>query len=153
METIKIVGNTAWLCLYLAGFATDSFPAHSCNARTEYGVGISNVFGFDGAIFNSIASHHGLELGIVWVACHDLAFASNYGIAYLAFREAFIVLADGLNHCHGRCGPHVEVVKAASHAVWFTVEGDVFALGGSDNPSASGVVTYGETVVFQLGEG
>ena len=111
------------------------------------------MFGFDGVIFNSVASHHGLELGDGGVACHSLAFVSDYGIAYLAFCEAFTALADGLNHCHGQCGPHVEVVKAASHAVWFTVEGGVFALGGSDNPSASDVVTYGETVVFQLGEG
>jgi hypothetical protein len=37
--------------------------------------------------------------------------------------------------------------------VWFTVEGDVFALGVSDNPFASGVVTDGENIIFQLGEG
>ncbi len=63
------------------------------------------------------------------------------------------MLADGLNHCHSQCGLHVEVGKATAYAVWFAVEGDVFALGGSDNPFVSGVVTDGETVVFQLGEG
>jgi hypothetical protein len=111
------------------------------------------VFGFDGAFFNSFASHHGLELGVGGVACHGLAFASNYVAAYLAFCEAFVVLADGLNHCHGQCGPHVEVGKATAYAIWFPVEGDVFALGGSDDPFASGVVTDCETIVVQLGEG
>ncbi len=111
------------------------------------------MFGFDGAIFDSVASHHGLELGVRGVACHGLAFASNYGIAYLLFCEAFVALVDGLNHCHGQCGPHAEVGKAAAYAIWFAVEGNVFALGGSDDPFASGVVTDGETIVFQLGEG
>jgi hypothetical protein len=55
---------------------------------------------------------------------------------------------DGLNHCHGQCGPHVDVGKAAAYTIWFAMEGDVFALGGSDNPFASGVVADGETVVF-----
>ncbi len=113
---MKIVRNTAWRCLYLAGFAKNSFPAHSCNAWTEYGVGVSNVFGFDGEIFNSVAFHNGLELGIGGVACRGLAFAGNYGIAYLVFCEAFVALADGLNHCHGQCGPHVDVGKAAAYA-------------------------------------
>ncbi len=150
---MKIVGNTAWCRLYVVRFATSSSSAHSCNVWTEYGGGISNVFGFDREIFNSVASHHGLKLGVGGVACHGLAFASNYGIAYLAFCEAFVALADGLKHCHGRCGPHVEVGNAAAHSVWFAVEGDVFALGGSDNPFASSVLTDGETIVFQLGEG
>ncbi len=153
METIKIVGNTAWCCLYLVRFGTNSFTAHTCNAQTKYGVHVSNVFGFDGAIFNSVASHHGLELGIRGVVCHGLAFASDYGIAYLAFCEAFVVLVDGLNHCHSQYGLRVEVEKAVAYAFWFAVEGDVFALGGSDNPFAFGVVIDGETVVFQLGKG
>ncbi len=153
METMKIIRNMAWCHLYLVGFAMNSFPTHSCDAWTEYGAGASNVFGLDGAIFNSIASHHGLELGSGGVACCGLAFASDYGIAYLAFHEVFVALAGGLNHCHGRCGPHVKVGKAAAYAIWFVVEGDVFALGGSDNPFASGVVTDSETIVFQLGEG
>ncbi len=86
------------------------------------------------------------------MACHGLVFARNYGVAYLAFHEAFIVLADGLNRCHGGCGSHVEVGKAAIYDIWFTVEGDVFALGGSDDPFASGVVTDGKTIFIQLGE-
>ena len=60
---------------------------------------------------------------------------------------------DGLNHCHGQCGPHAEVGKAAAYAIWFAVEGNVFALGGSDDSFVSGVVTERETTVFQLGEG
>jgi hypothetical protein len=89
METMKIVRNMAWRCLYMVRFAINSFPVHSCVAHIEYGVGFSNVFGFDGALFVSVASHHDLELGIGEVACHGLAFLSNYGIAYLTFCEAF----------------------------------------------------------------
>ncbi len=85
METMKIVRSTAWRRLYLLGFAMNSFPAHSCDAQTKYGIGISDVFRFDGAIFISVASHHGLELGVGGVACHGLAFGSDYGVAYLAF--------------------------------------------------------------------
>jgi hypothetical protein len=148
METIKTVGNTTWHRLYLVGFATNSFPAHSCDARTGYGIGVSNVFGIDGAIFHSVASHHGLELGVRGVACHGLAFVSNYGIVYLIICEAFKALVDGLNHCHGQCGWHVKVEKAAAYTIWFAVKGDVFALGGSGNPFASSVVTDGETFIF-----
>jgi hypothetical protein len=126
---------------------------HSCDAWTKYGVGISNLFGFDEAIINSVASHHGLESGIGGVACHGLVFVSNYGIANLALHEAFVVLADGLNHCHSRCGPHVEVGKSATHAIWFVMEGDLFILGSSDNPFTSSVVADSETLVVQLGEG
>jgi hypothetical protein len=78
---------------------------------------------------------------------------SNYGVGYLMLQEAFVALVDGLNHCHGQCGLHVEVGKATAHTIWFTVEGDVFALGGSNNPFASVVVTDHETLIFQLGEG
>jgi hypothetical protein len=87
METMKIIKNTTWRRLYLVGFAANSFPAHSCDARTKYGVGVSNVFGFDEAIFNSVASDHGLNLGVGGVACHGLAFASDYGIVYLMFMK------------------------------------------------------------------
>jgi hypothetical protein len=63
---------------------------HSCNARAEDGVGISDVNCFDRTIFNGVASHHSLELSIRGVAGHGLSFASKDGIFNLALGEPFV---------------------------------------------------------------
>ena len=58
-----------------------------------------------------------------------------------------------MGNCRGFFGLHVDIWETAAHAVFFLVEGDLFAVGGSDNPIAPGVVTDRETVCLELGEG
>jgi hypothetical protein len=48
---------------------------------------------------------------------------------------------------------HVEVGEAAADAVGFTVEYNVFALGGGDIPVPAGMLADAKTVVLQLQEG
>jgi hypothetical protein len=93
---VKVVRDVPGLCLYLHWFATNCFPVHSCDARAEDGVGVSDVNWFDGIIFNSVASHHSLELSVGGVAGPGLSFASKDGIFNLALGEPFIALAYGL---------------------------------------------------------
>ncbi len=111
------------------------------------------VFGFDGAIFDSFISHHFQELGISRVAGHGLGLACRDGILDFALGEAFVTLADGLDHCHGCLGLHVDVREAMAHTVFLLVEGDLFAMRSGDDPIASGVVADRESVCLQLGEG
>ncbi len=108
---------------------------------------------FDGAIFDSVASHHFEKLGIRRVANHGLGLAGSNGILDFTLGVAFIALADGLDHGHGVCGMHVDVQESATHAILLAMEGDLFALGGGDDPVATGVVADRESIYLYLGEG
>jgi hypothetical protein len=72
VEAMEIVWDASRLRLYLLWLAVDGLSTHSCNAQAEYGASIGDVFGFDGAIFDSFISHHFQELGISRVASHGL---------------------------------------------------------------------------------
>jgi hypothetical protein len=48
---------------------------------------------------------------------------------------------------------YVEVGEAAADTVGFTVECNVFALGGGDNPVPAGMVADSKTIILQLQEG
>ncbi len=102
--------------------------------------------GFDGAIFDSVTSHHFEELGISWVANHGLGTAGGDGILDFALGVAFIMLADGLDHDHSICGMHVNVQESETHAILLVMEGDLFALGSGNNPVATGVVADRESI-------
>ncbi len=106
--------------------------AHSCSARAKDGAGIGNVGGFDGAIVDSVPSHHVKKLGISWVDNHGLGFVGGDGILDFALGVAFIALVEGSSHGYGICGMHVDVRESATHAILFAMEGDFFALGGGD---------------------
>jgi hypothetical protein len=149
---MEIIWDASRLRLYSLWLAADGLSAHSCNAWAEYGASIGDVFGFDGEIFDGFISHHFQELGISWVAGHGLGLACRNGILDLALGEAFVT-ADGLDHCHGRLGLHVDVREATAHAVFLSVEGDLVAMRSGDDPVASGVVADRESVYLQLGEG
>jgi hypothetical protein len=111
------------------------------------------VFGFDEEFFAGFITHHFQELGIGWVAGHGLGLACRDGILDFALGEAFVTLADALDHCHGSLGLHVNVREATAHAVFLSVEGDLVAMRSGDNPVASGVVADRESICLQLGEG
>ncbi len=119
---------------------------HSCSVQAKDGEDVGNVGGFDGAIFDSVASHHIEELGISWVANHGLGFVGDDGILDFALGVAFIALADSLDHGYGICGMHVDVRESATHAILLAMEGDLFALGGGDDPVATGVVADRESI-------
>jgi hypothetical protein len=153
VKAMDIIWDASWLCLYLLWLAADGLSAHSCNARAEYGASVGDVFGFVGAIFDGFITHHFQELGVSWVAGHGLGLACRDGILDFTLGEAFVRLADGLDHCHGRLGLHVDVREAMAHAVFLLVEGDLVAVRSGDNPVASGVVADRESVCLQLGEG
>ena len=87
------------------------------------------------------------------MAGHGLGLACSSGILNFALGEAFILLANGLNHRNSIRGLHVDVGEAMAHAILLSVEGDLFALGGHDNPIFPGVVAYREAVCLQLGQG
>jgi hypothetical protein len=106
---MKVVWNASRLRLYLLWLAADGLPAHSCNAQAEYGASIGSVFRFDGAIFDSIISHHFQELGVGRVAGHGLDLACRDGILDLTLGKTFILLANHLDHCHSCLGLHVDV--------------------------------------------
>ncbi len=118
VEAMEIIWDASRLRLYLLWFVVVGLSAHSCNARAENGASVGDVFGFDGAIFDGFISHHFQELGISWVAGHGLGLAGRNGILDFALGEAFVTLADGLDHCHGRLGLHVNVREATAHAVF-----------------------------------
>ncbi len=132
--------------------AADSLPAHSCDAWTKDGKGVGDVGRFDGAVFNSFVSHHFHELGISRVASHGLCLAGHNGFFDFVFGEAFMTLADGLNHGHGIHGLHVNVGESVAYTVLLSEEGDFFALGGGDNLIATGVIADSESIRLQLGE-
>ena len=150
---MKVIWNASWLHLYLLWLAADGLSAHSCNAWAEYGASVGYVFRFDGAIFDSVISHHFQELGVGRVASHGLGLACRNGILDFTLGKTFLSLADHLDHCHGYLGLHVDVREATAHAVFFSVEGDLFAVGSGDDPIASGEVADCESVCLQLGEG
>ncbi len=82
-----------------------------------------------------------------------MGLAGRNGILDFTLGEAFVMLVDGLDHCHGRLGLHVDVREATAHAVFLSVEGDLIAMRSSEDPVASGVVADRESVCLQLGEG
>jgi hypothetical protein len=146
VEAMEIIRDAPRFCLYLLRLGANSLSAHSCSAWAKDGEGICNVGGFDGAIFDSVASHHFKELGISWVANHGLGLAGGNGILDFALGVAFIALADGLDHGHGVCGMHVNVRESRTHAILLAMEGDLFALGGGDDPVVTGVVADRESI-------
>jgi hypothetical protein len=143
---MEVVLDAPRFCLYLLWLAANGLSTHSCSARANDGEGVGNVGGFDGAIFDSVASHHIEKLGISWVANHGLRFAGGNGILDFELGVAFIALADGLDHGYGVCGMHVNVRESSTHAILLAMEGDLFALGGGDNPVATGVVADRESI-------
>jgi hypothetical protein len=150
---MEIIWDVSRLCLYSLWFEVDGIFAHSCNAWAKNGASAGDVFGLDGAIFDGFISHHFQELGISWVASHGLGLAGRDGILDFALGEAFIMLADGLDHCHGRPGLHVDVREATAHTVFLSVEGDLVTMRSGDDPVASSVVADCESIFLQLGEG
>jgi hypothetical protein len=143
---MKVIRDAPQFCLYLLWLAVNGLSTHSYSTWAKDGEGVSNVGGFDGAIFDSVASHHIKKLGISWVANHGLGFAGGNGILDFALGVAFIALADSLDHGHSVCGMHVNVWESARHAILLAMEGDLFALGGGDNPVATGVVADRESI-------
>jgi hypothetical protein len=107
---------------------------------------------FDGAVFNSIVSHHFHKLGISRVASHGLGLVGRNGVFDFTLGEAFIMLAEGLNHGHGIHGLLVDVGESAAHALSFSVEGDLFVLGGGDDPIATVELPDFKSISLQLGE-
>ncbi len=141
---MEVVRDAPRFCLYLLWLAANGLSAYSCSAWSKDGEGVGNVGGFDGAIFDSVASHHFKELGISWEANHGLGFAGGDGILDFALGVAFIALADDSDLGHGVCGMHVDVREFVTHTIFLSMKGDLFALGGGDNPVANGVVAYCE---------
>jgi hypothetical protein len=137
---MEIIWDASRLHLYSLWLVADGLSTHSCNAWAKYGASVGDVFGFDEAIFDNFISRRFQELGVSRVAGHGLGLACRDGILDFALGEAFVTLADGLDHCHGCLGLHVDVREATTHAVFLSVEGDLFAMRSSDNPIASGVV-------------
>ncbi len=150
---MKVVWNASRLRLYLLWLAADCLPVHSCNVWAKYGASVGIVFGFDGAIFDSVISHHFQELGVGRVAGHGLGLACRDGILDFTLGKTFVLLANHLDHCLGCLGLHVDVWEAMAHAIFLSVEDDLFAKGSGDNPIASVAVADCESVCLQLGEG
>ena len=151
MEAKKILQDMPRFRLYLLWFAVDSLLEHSCDAQTKDGEGIGDVRRFEGAVFDSVVSHHFLELGVSRVSGYSLCLAGRNGVLDFALGEAFVTLTDGLNHGHGIHGLHIDVGKFAAYAVLLLEEGDFFTPGGGDNPVATSVVADSESVCLQLG--
>ena len=103
-------------------------------------MGVSDVVGVDQEVFDRVVSHHFEELSIGGVAGHGLGLVCSNGILNFALGEAFILLANGLDHRHSIRGLHVNVGESTARAVLFSVEGDFLALGGHDDPISSSVV-------------
>ena len=116
-------------------------------------MGVGDGFGFYWEIYYSFVSHYFLKLGVGGVAYYGLGLlACHDGVLNFALGLSFVALADGLVHCHGFFGLHAGVWETTAHAVFFLVEGDLFAMGGSYNPIAPGVVTDSKTVCLKLWE-
>ncbi len=92
----------------------DSLPAHSCHAQAKDRAGIGDVDGFDGAVFKGVVFHHFHELGIIRVASYGLRLAGCNGVFDFTLSEAFVTLANGLNHGHGVHGLHVDVGESVA---------------------------------------
>ncbi len=150
---MEIIWDASRLCLYSLWLAADGLSAQSCDARAKNGTSVGDVFGFNGAIFDGLISYDFQELGISWVAGHGLGLAGRNGIVNFALGEAFVMLADGLDHCHSCLGLHVNVREATAHAIFLLVEGNLVTMRSGDDPVASGVVADRESVCLQLGEG
>ncbi len=86
------------------------------------------------------------------MASHGLCLAGCNCLFDVTLGEAFVTLVDGFNHCHSIHGLHVDVGESVAYAVLLSEEGDFFALGGGDDPIATGVVAEGESIHLQLGE-
>ena len=114
----------------------------------EDGASVGDVFGFNGAMFDSFISCHFQKLGVGGVVGHGLGLACRNGILEFALGETFVALANGLDHFHGLLGVHVDVREAATHAVFFSVEDDLFTMRGGDDPISAGVVADCESVCF-----
>ena len=111
--------------------------------------------GFDRAVFDRVVTHHFEELSVGGVACRGLGLVCSSCILNFAFGEAFILLANGLDHSHSICGLHGNVGESTAHTVFFLVEvqGDLLVLGGREDPISSGVVACREDICLQLGQG
>jgi hypothetical protein len=143
---MEVVWDAPLFCLYLLWLAVNSLSTHSCSAWAKDGEGIGSVGRFDGAIFDSVASHHFKELGISWVANHGLGLTGSNGILDFVLGVDYLALADGLDHGHSVCGMHVDVWESATHIILLAMEGDLFALGGGDDPVVTDVVTDHESL-------
>ncbi len=143
---MEAILDVPWFCLYMFWLAENGLSTHSCSTQAKDGEGVGNVGGFDGKIFDCVASHHIKELGISWVVNHGLGFAGGNGILDFALDVAYIVLVDGLDHGYGVCGMHVEVQESMTHTILLAMEGDLVALGGDDNPIATSVVAERESI-------
>jgi hypothetical protein len=88
-------------------------------------VGVSDVVGFDQAVFDKVVSHHFEELSAGGVAGHGLGFACSSGILDFALDEVLILLEHSLDYHHIIRGLHVNVRESIAHAVLFLVEDDV----------------------------
>jgi hypothetical protein len=110
MKAGEIIQNIAIFYFHMLRFAPYSFSAHSCDARAVDGVGVSDVVGFHGAIFEEHVTHHVLELGISGVSNHGLGLVGLDGILDFVLRESFLMLLDGLGHRNGSLAClHVDV--------------------------------------------
>jgi hypothetical protein len=116
-------------------------------------VGASDVIGFDWAVFDRVVTHHFEKLSVSGVACRGLGLWCSSGILNFTFGEAFILLANNLDHSHSIRGLHVNVGESTAHAVLFSVEGDLLALEGHEDPISSSVVANCEAICLQLGQG
>ncbi len=66
--------------------------------------------------------------------------------------ETLVALAYGLNHGHGSHGAYMEVGKTGADPDDLAMKDDLFAMGGGDNPLATGLLADGKTVLLQLEE-
>ncbi len=107
--------------------------------------------GLMGQFFDSVVSHHFHKLGVSRVAGHGLCLAGRNGVLDFVLGEAFVRMADGLNHGNGIHGQHVNVGESMAYNIFLSEEGDFFAPGGGDDPVATGVVADSESIHLQLG--
>ena len=143
---MEVVRNASRLCLYLVWLATNGSSPYPCYAQAEYGESIGDVFRFDWAIFNNFVAHHFVESSVGWVAGHGLGLACCDDILDFALGETFVALVNDLDHCHSCFGLHVDVWESVAYVAFFTVEGDLSAMGSSDNSVSAGVVADCESV-------
>ncbi len=129
VQLMKVVWDAPGLHLYLLWFATNCFPAHSCDARAKDCMHISNVFGFDGAIINGFFSRH------FWIehrrdarSWPEEPCARPWSQGLCAWWNPHSA-GDGLNHRHGGCGVHIEVGEATADATSLVVKDNFFAMG------------------------
>jgi hypothetical protein len=154
MKVVEIVRNIAIFHFHALRFVPYCFSMHSCDARAIDGVGVSDVVGFYGAIFEEPVTHHVLELGVSGVSDHGLGLAGLDGILDFVLCESFITLPDGLGHRNGSLAClHVDVVESAADALFFVLEHNFVALGGGHYPIAARVIFHVESIILELWEG